>query len=276
MYCLFNISFFILGLVVGSFLNSVIYRIYKKESIFFPRSHCPYCNHKLIWKDLIPVLSFLILGGKCRYCKKPISLQYPLVELSTGFLFMFVFRVLLNGYFLPLQGICLSAFCFSFSLFYFLISTCFLIVIFIYDLKHYIIPDKIVYPAILVSGIWYLVSGIFFGLYTNYQILNAIYSCLGASLFFFLIWFLSRGKWIGFGDVKLVFFMGLFLGFPNILVALFLAFLIGAIIGLGFIFFKKKDLSSEIPFGPFLVTGTFIALFFGRELINWYLNFLNW
>jgi len=272
MYCFFNISFFILGLVVGSFLNSVIYRIHKKESIFFPRSHCPCCNYKLTWKDLIPVLSFLILRGKCRHCKKPISFQYPLVELSTGFLFLLIFNFQ-PSFFNQFLIFNFQNFIF---LIYLLIISCFLIVVFVYDLKHYIIPDKIVYPAILVSGIWYLVSGIFFGLYTNHQILNLIYSCLGASLFFFLIWFLSRGKWIGFGDVKLVFFMGLFLGFPNILVALFLAFLIGAIIGLGFIFFKKKDLSSEIPFGPFLVTGTFIALFFGRELINWYLNFLNW
>ena len=270
MYYLFNISFFALGLVVGSFLNSVIYRIYKKESIFFPRSHCPYCNHKLTWKDLIPVLSFLILRGKCRYCKKPISFQYPLVELFTGIIF-----VLLLNYELRIMNYGIFNLEFFLNSLFLILNSCFLIVIFVYDLKHYIIPDKIVYPAILVSGIRYPVSGIFFGLYTNHQILNAIYSCLGASLFFFLIWFLSRGKWLGFGDVKLVFFMGLFLGFPNIMVALFLAFPIGAIIGLGFIFFKKKDLSSEIPFGPFLVTGTFIALFFGRELINWYLNFLN-
>ena len=155
----------------------------------------------------------------------------------------------------------------------------FLIIIFIYDLKHYIIPDKIIYPAIfvsgiwyLVSGIWYLVSGIFLNIYTKYEILNTIYSAFGAALFFLAIVLVSRGKWMGVGDIKLAFFMGLFLGWPDILVALFSAFFIGAIIGTGLIVAGRKKLSSEVPFGPFLVTGTFLALFSGEALTSWYLN----
>jgi leader peptidase (prepilin peptidase)/N-methyltransferase len=100
-------------------------------------------------------------------------------------------------------------------------------------------------------------------------------SALGAAGFFLVIFLISRGKWLGFGDVKLVFLMGLFLGFPKILVALFFAYLIGAIIGIGLVLAKKKTLKSEVPFGPFLVTGTFIALFFGSQLINWYLGFIQ-
>jgi len=262
-----TLSFFLLGLTIGSFLNLVIYRLKKKESFLFPGSHCLYCNHKLGWGDLVPVFSFLFLKGKCRYCGKPISIQYPLVELTTGFIFLLTFN------FLSSELIAGDSY-YYFYLLYILCSFSFLIVTFVYDLKHYIIPDKIIYPAILTSGIWYLMTGIFFSSYANHQIFNVIYSCLGASLFFFLIWFFSKGKWLGFGDVKLVFFMGLFLGFPNIFVSLFLASLIGAIIGLGLIVLKKKKIDSEIPFGPFLVFGTVVSFFFGENLINWYFSFM--
>jgi leader peptidase (prepilin peptidase)/N-methyltransferase len=152
------------------------------------------------------------------------------------------------------------------NLIYYWTIASFLIVIFVYDLKHYIIPDQVIYPAILVSGIWYLVSGIFFNLYT----LDTIYSAIGAAVFFSAIVLISRGKWMGVGDIKLAFFMGLVLGWPNILLALFLAFFIGATVGVGLIISNKKTLKSEIPFGPFLVTGTFLVLFWGNELISWY------
>lgn len=255
--------FFILffGASIGSFLNSIIYRIYTGESFLFKRSYCPNCKHKLALQDLVPLFSFIILKGKCRYCKKPISWQYPLVELATGILFLFIFNQITI---FNLQNFLLSTF-------YFLIAL-FLIIIFVYDFKHYIIPDRVIYPAILVSGTWYLVSSIFFNMYTKYYLLSTIYSAVGTASFFFLIFLFSSGKWLGFGDVKLAFLIGLFLGFPKILLALFLAFFIGAIIGIGLIIFGKKRLSSEIPFGPFLVTGTFLAMFWGQNLISWYLN----
>ena len=252
---------FILGLVVGSFLNCLIYRIKKDENFIFPHSYCSNCKHKLFWQDLIPIFNFIILKGKCRYCQKPISWQYPLVELATGILFIIVthYSLLVTGYFfysLLVTG-------------YQLLVTCFLIIIFVYDLKHYIIPNQIIYPAIGVAFIYNLIFN--YPLFTQYLLVAIL-----VAGFFFLIVFISRGKWLGLGDVKLAFFMGLFLGFPNILVALFFAFLIGAIIGIGLISFTKKTLKSEIPFGPFLVTGTLLALFFGEKLINWYLNFLKY
>jgi prepilin signal peptidase PulO-like enzyme (type II secretory pathway) len=145
-----------------------------------------------------------------------------------------------------------------------------LIIIFVYDLKHYIIPDKVIYPAIIIALIFnlqFLISNQFS--IFNYSILSAIL----ASAFFLAIVLVSRGKWMGVGDIKLAFFIGLFLGWPNILVALFLAFFIGAIIGVGLIASQRKTLKSEVPFGPFLVAGTFIALFWGQSIINWYLNF---
>jgi len=261
---------FLFGLVVGSFLNCVIYRLalpnfsLKNLGGLKNRSYCPHCKKTLSWQDLIPVLSFLILRGRCRHCRQKISWQYPLVEIATGLLFLLIFNFqfsIFNEF---------SIFNFLKLIYYWTIA-CFLIVVFVYDLKHYIIPDQIVYPAILVSGIWYFISGIF-DIYTKYEILNTIYSAFGAALFFLLIVLISRGKWMGVGDIKLAFLMGLILGFPNILVAISSAFFIGAIIGIGLMLAGRKTMKSEIPFGPFLVTGTMSAIFFGESLTNWYLN----
>ena len=249
-----NIFVFYLGLFFGSFLNCVIYRLKKKQSFLRGHSYCPACQHQLYWYDLIPILSYLLLSGKCRYCKKPISLQYPLVELATGLLFLAVFN--------PEYAI---------RSFYLLIITCLLIVVFVYDLKHYIIPDKVVFPAMAIA-FFYNLFLLLTGDYSLFQFLNMIYAAILPALFFFLIFILSQGRWLGFGDVKLVFFMGLFLGFPEILTALFLAVFLGGIIGVGLIIAGKKKLKSQIPFGPFLIIGTYLALFFGQSLINWYLN----
>jgi len=257
---LIELSIFIFGLAIGSFLNCVIYRLEVGEGFLKGRSYCPHCKHKLIWQDLIPVFSFLILKGKCRYCHQKISLQYPLVELVTGTLFLSTFQLTINNQQLTISSVLDTCFLF--------LAFCFLIIIFVYDLKYYIIPDKVIYPAIIVA--------FFYNIYqltiNNQQLtISNFLSALGAALFFLAIVLISGGKWMGFGDVKLAFFMGLFLSFPNILVALFLAFSIGAIIGLGLVISGKKSLKSEVPFGPFLVTGTFIALFWGEKLINWYL-----
>lgn len=249
---------FLFGLAVGSFLNSVIYRLEKGESPFQGRSYCPRCRHQLNWPDLIPLLSFLILRGKCRYCRKPISWQYPLVEIATATIFLLVSLTISNIY----TGV------------YLLLTSSFLIAIFVYDLKHYIIPDKIIYPAIILVffyqlfGIWNL------GNWNLSGIWNLGFGLL-PSLFFLAIILFSQGQWMGLGDFKLAVFMGLFLGWPNILVALFLAFLSGAIIGIGLIILKKKTLKSEVPFGPFLVAGTFVALFWGQSLVNCYFNFIS-
>jgi len=279
------IIIFLTGLIVGSFLNCVIYRLEslsgrpQRSSLWRAlrgKSFCPHCKHTLGWQDLIPVFSFLILKGKCRYCGKKISLQYPLVEIATGLLFVLIINyqfpkieMLSNLTIVGLLDVC----------FLFLVS-CFLIVIFVYDLKHFIIPDKIIYPAILVVFLYRLFELLKFGhwdLIGNWklEIGNFLGAAFGTAGFFLFIVLVSRGKWMGVGDIKLAFLMGLFLGFPNILIALFFAFLIGAIIGVGLILAKRKTLKSEVPFGPFLVTGTFIALFWGPTIIDWYLNLFN-
>src|SRR3989344_3516594 len=245
---------FLFGLVVGSFLNSVIYRLGKGESALKGRSYCPQCKHPLSWQDLIPLLSFALLQGKCRYCRAKISWQYPLVELGTATLFVVIFNFqfsIFNEF---------SVFQFS-TLFYLWVIASLLVVIFVYDLKHYIIPDKVLYPAIALAFFWRLLESIvnvipnligdpalwipaFAGM------TGMVLAGLGAGAFFFAIYALSKGRAMGFGDVKLALFMGLFLGWPNVLVALFVAFTLGAAVGVALILLKKKGLRSQVPFGP--------------------------
>ena len=265
----FPFFIFLTGLIVGSFLNCLIYRLalpnfsWKNLRGLRGRSYCPHCRHVLGWQDLIPVLSFFILRRKCRYCGKPISWQYPLVEISTGLIFLLIFSNFPIFSFQNLLILCCV-----------LCVACFMIVVFVFDLKHYIIPDEITYSAIITALIYQLLKIANYGLrITDFkQLTNPFFSAMGASAFFLALVLISKEKWMGLGDVKFAFFMGLLLGWPNISVALFLSFSIGAIIGLGLIIFGKKGWKSEIPFGPFLVSGTFLAMFFGGNIVNWYLN----
>ena len=245
--------FFLLGLSVGSFLNCIIYRLSVNEK---PegRSYCPKCKHNLSYKDLVPVFSYIFLLGKCRYCKKKISIEYPLVELLTGALFLLAF--ILVGT--------------SVELIFLLAVLFFFFLIFVYDLKHYIIPDFANFSLIGISFL-YLVFRTF--MESNLDVLlYGLLSAFGAFLFFFSIFYFTKGKGMGFGDVKYVIFMGFFLGFPNILAGLFISFVLGAIIGLVLIAAKRKKIKSQVPFGPFLIAGTLIAYFYGERIIETYLN----
>ena len=249
---------FLLGLAIGSFLNCVIYRFtphHKFGGGLRGRSFCPHCKHKLSWEDLIPILSFVFLRGHCRYCRQKISPQYPLMELATGLLFTMTF--------------CYFGFGLELLLWLFIL-TC-LIAIFVYDLKYYIIPDSVVFSAMAAAFFLRIVD---FENLDFFSMSNFGFGVLVAPVFFLVIILVSRGRWMGLGDVKLALLMVLTLGWPNILVAMFLAFLIGAIIGLGLIWGGKKTAKSEVPFGPFLVTGTVIALFWGEAIIDWYLQFV--
>ena len=283
-----GIFIFLIGLAVGSFLNSVIYRLAVKDTALKGRSRCPKCKHALVWQDLIPVLSFIILRGKCRYCKRKISWQYPLVEISTALLFLIIFN-------------------FQFPVFktiFLLAISCFLIVIFVYDLKHYIIPDKIIYPAVVITFIYQLFENLViknWALIENWKPFGALRlsalrlrleevvstaeplkienltpllfyfsAAFGAALFFALIVLVSKGRWMGVGDIKLAFLMGLLLGWPQIVAALFLSFFLGAVTGVILVASRRKTMGSEVPFGPFLTAAAVITLFFGERIINWY------
>lgn len=249
----FYLIIFLFGLIVGSFLNCVIYRLQAGGSFLRGRSYCPGCGHKLGWQDLIPLFSFLALRGRCRYCRKSISLQYPLVELAIGGLFVLIYSLIGDWGLIAYQ----------------MVMICFLVIIFTYDLKHYIIPDKVIYPAIGAAFLFNILNSYVIG---RQSFLEPLLAALSASAFFLAIVLVSRGRWMGVGDIKLAFLMGLILGWPQIFTALFLAFLTGAIIGVGLIILGRKTLKSEVPFGPFLVSGTLVTLFWGQKLVNWYLN----
>lgn len=247
---LYNVIIFLFGLCIGSFLNVVIMRLETGENPAKGRSHCPNCQHGLAWYDLVPVLSFLWLRGTCRYCRAHISIQYPLVELATAVLFLLIFTM--------------NAFIWQ-TIFLWVVASC-LIVIFVYDLKFYLIPDVVLFPAIGIAFVYRLVEN--FSAAPNYLLAAGL-----AAGFFLAIYLISKGAWMGFGDVKLALLLGLLLGFPHILLALFLAFLLGAIIGVAGMAVKNLGLKSEIPFAPFLILGTGIAFFWGSRLINWYMGF---
>jgi len=244
------------------------------------RSHCPKCGHVLTWHELIPVFSFVIQGGRCRQCSQSISWQYPLVELGTALIFVLIIS---NSQFLISNEFLMPNVEFLNIIYYFTIASL-LIIIFVFDLKHYIIPDKVVFPAIGLVFLYRVFEFFGFGVLLgelgelgirNLEALsNPLLSAILAAAFFASIFFVSKGKWLGFGDVKLAFFMGLFLGWPNILVGLFTAFILGGIMGIGLIVSGKKTMKSQVPFGPFLVAGTFIAMFLGNKVVEWYLNLL--
>ncbi|MDD2731521.1 MAG: prepilin peptidase [Candidatus Portnoybacteria bacterium] len=259
------------GVSVGSFLNVLIIRLAAEKKIT-GRSRCPICGHVLGWGDLVPLLSFIWLKGKCRWCRKRISWQYPLVEAASGMIFLTIFikykELIFN----------LSAAEFAGAFFYAFIASC-LVVVFVSDLKYFIIPDEIVlagcvgaffYDFILAWNFRILDLAESWKKTENWETLGVYMLCgFAAALFFMSIVILTKGKGMGLGDVKFVFLMGLVLGWPNILAGLLLAFAAGAIFGLILILFGRASMKSELPFGVFLAASTFFVMIFGNQFDIW-------
>jgi len=240
------------GAMIGSFLNVCIMRLPKGESIVFPGSHCPYCQKPIQFYDNIPLVSYLVLKAKCRYCKTPISIQYPLVEGMTAlssFLIFAKFGPSLN------------------FLFYFVFISA-LIVIAVIDLYHQIIPDVVSLPGIGVG----IIGGL---ILPNITFLNSLIGLLvgGGSLFLVatLYQWLFKREGMGGGDIKLLAMIGAFLGWKAVIMTILMGSFIGSLSGIILMMFKGKDFKYAIPFGPFLSLGAVISLFFGEQLINWYL-----
>lgn len=251
-----SIAIFILGLIIGSFLNVVVLRLKANEKFVRGRSHCDKCDHILKWYENVPLLSYVFLLGKCLKCKQNISLQNPLVELITGCLFLIVY--LINGFNIL-------------SLIFYFVVISFLIIIFIYDLKYYLILDKVSIPAIVFVFLFQIIF-LILGYQTFNHFLFVILSGVIGGAWFALQFFLSKGKWVGGGDIRLGFLMGLILGWPGILVALGLAYVGGTIILLPFVLIQKKKMKSQIPFGTFLVPATIAVMFWQGQIIEWYLS----
>lgn len=251
---------FIFGILFGSFLNCFIYRLEEGKSIWRGRSHCTQCKHQLGFLDLFPILSFVCLKGRCKYCKKKISFQYPLVEFATGFLFVLVF-IKYFGTIFAFQSLGVAAYLLLFRDFFFISS---LIIIFVYDLKHSIIPDKITLPAIAVAFIFNILLG--------FPFTDLALSAIIGGGFFFLQFFLSKGKWIGAGDIRLGVLIGIMLSWPFVLAALIVSYIIGGVVSLVLLTQKKWTLKSKVPLGPFLVIGTVLTLLYGQRIIEWYIG----
>ncbi len=253
-----TVVIFLFGLVFGSFLNAVIYRLHAGKSWVKGRSICPRCKHQLHFWDLIPVISWLALGRKCRYCSKPISWQYPLVELAVGIGFVLAYLTAMTGTD-PSHRLLLAI--------SWMIDLLFLTIVFVYDWKYYLILDAVIYPAAIIAFVINLFLGISWG--------EMLFAAIIGAGFFLLQYILSRGTWIGQGDIRLGGLMGIMLGWPGIMAALFVAYVVGSVVGVTLIMLGKKQWGGQIPFGTFLSAATFVILLYGQQILQWYLGYLG-
>lgn len=252
---LVNIFVLLIGLIIGSFLNVCISRLPKEESILFPGSHCPKCQAKINWFDNLPLISYLLLLGKCRSCREPISIRYPLVELITGLAFLL----------LSLMPNAINSLSFYFNALF--ISG--MIVAFFSDLETEIIPDEVIFCLIPISLLYHFFTG---------KIIDAL---LGAILGFLLLFSIQKfGKLVfkkdalGDGDVKLAALFGAALLWPGVLLAIFMGYLLGSIEALFLLSLKIKRMDDYIAFGPALITGAIITLFWGQNIVEWYFRMI--
>lgn len=251
------ILIFFVGLSFGSFINALVWRTRQNIRIVQGRSMCPACHRQLAWWENIPLFSFLMLGGHCRVCKNKISYQYPLVELAVGILFVivawwhgdqiiFITPELVRDWILVLN----------------------LMFIFLYDLNYGEIFDGATIPTsiLLFAFSWSM----------SWQTWPAM--AIGALVgggFFGLQYIMSRGRWVGGGDIRLGLLMGVILGWPNIVFALMLAYILGAISSLFLVATKRKDWKSATPFGTYLAVATFVAMMWGDVVMGWYVGLLR-
>lgn len=254
---LFTLWAFLLGLIVGSFLNVCIYRLPRGQSVVVPRSYCPGCGRFIRWYDNVPLLSYLWLKGRCRACRKRISFRYPLVEAVTALLSVLVCVKFGWGwaYFL-----------------YFLLLVAPLVAITFIDLEHKIIPDILSLPGLL-GGL--VTTAVVSGLSLPSALLHSLWGILaGGGVLFFISWVyerLRRQEGIGGGDIKLAAMLGAFFGWKGIFFILLLGSLLGSVIGLGLLIARRQGPQAGIPFGPFLAASALLYLFLGQEILHWYL-----
>jgi len=262
----------LLGLAVSSFLNVCIDRLPERESIVSPPSHCPACGRRLAPFDLIPLLSYILLRGRCRYCGAPIPWRVLLVESTTGLLFVllwyrygFSLRQDFGEPFGSAQDR-LSRAAQGEPLWLLLATlyTCFFIVIFFIDLEHRLVLNRVIYPAIVVALLFVPFTP---GHSAKELLLGGL---IGFALLFLIAFVYPAG--MGVGDVKLATFIGLVVGFPSVFVALLLSFVAGGLVGGGLLLSGLKGRKDPIPFAPFLVAGGMVAMLYGREIMDWYLR----
>lgn len=261
--CMVMLMLVAAGLLLGSFVNALVWRLHKRRNWVSERSECLQCHHTLAAKDLVPVFSWLALRGKCRYCHKPIP-DSPLVELTVPFLFVASYV----WWPLPLEGA---------GLFSFVVWLAFVVgfvALSVYDLKWFLLPNVIVFPLIALAVLQVLATWLLF----DGQAGDALQAAASAALLsgiFFLLHLFSKGKWIGFGDVKLGIVLGLLAATPaKAMLLLFLASLMGTLVTLPLILTGKAHRKSLLPFGPLLIAATVVVVLWGTEVVGWYTDLL--
>lgn len=274
LYLYIDFVVFVFGAVVGSFLNVCIHRMPNEESIVSPPSHCPRCGRRIRWIDNIPLISYVALRGKCRHCGAPITPRYVLVEFLTAILFLWVWLRLTPWEHPPLYGIDF----FKVPIYWLVIAG--LIVATFIDFEHYIIPNEITWGGIVVGLV---LSGIHPRLMDTSSSLIALWrSFLGilvGGVTLLAIAFVGekifKKEAMGMGDVKLIAAIGAFLGWQATLFTIFVSSLFGGVVGLILVLGSKKGWQSRIPYGPYIALGALLWMLYGREVMNWYWNFIQ-
>jgi leader peptidase (prepilin peptidase)/N-methyltransferase len=240
------------GLMMGSFLNVCIHRLPLGESIVLPASHCPRCMHPLRWHDNLPLIGYLVLRGRCRHCREPISIRYPIIELATGMLFIAVYVVYGPGWVMVQRLVFGSA----------------MIVLFMIDLEHQILPNVITLPGIVI--------GLAFSVILPPGVRDALIGIAAGGGVLYLIaeaWYRLRGEdAMGMGDVKMLAMIGAFLGWKLMIVTLLLSSTVGSIVSIALIGGGRATMKTRVPYGVFLAAGALVAAFVGDRMIEWYLS----
>jgi leader peptidase (prepilin peptidase) / N-methyltransferase len=234
------------GLIVGSFLGVLIDRLPKGQDVIWGRSHCDFCKRNLRWYELIPVFSFVVLRGRCLRCKKKLSFLYPVIELITAAGFGLLY-VVWGASMLTYIGT--------------LIVFCSLVVIVFADFQYQIIPDSMIVLGLVGTALWLFLN------IPPRELPSYALAGVGAAAFFYILWRVTKGRGMGFGDVKLALFLGLILGYPGIVISLYIAFLTGAAVGVILILTGGKTLKSKIAFGPFMVFGALGSILFQKHIL---------
>ncbi|HVX47980.1 MAG TPA: prepilin peptidase [Candidatus Saccharimonadales bacterium] len=256
----------VVGLVLGSFINALVWRTHEGLSVAHGRSMCPHCKHTLGAADLVPVLSWLMLRGKCRYCKKPISAQYPLVELATGGLFVASYIWWPEAFSNPQKAV--------FVLWLIILTG--LIALAVYDLKWFLLPNRLIYPVAMIAIVQAAVAIADAGS-PGTALLNTVLGLIVGGGIFYVLFQVSKGKWIGGGDVKLGALLGLIVATPGrAILFIFFGSLLGSLVSAPLLARGDLKRTSVIPFGPFLIIGGIITVLFGGDILHWYQRvFLN-
>jgi len=265
-----SLMIFLMGVCMGSFVNMLVFRTMFEKQIprtnnqetNRKRSFCDFCGKQLNWWNNVPVLSFLFQKGKSQCCHKKLDVSYPIVEIITGLLFLLNFQFSIFNF----QSI------FNFEFLILNLITVLVIYSAVYDAKTMYLPDWSTYTLIFLAII-YQIIGRPVGPPMLY-LLNIVYAAIGASGFLLLLYLITKGKGMGLGDVYLALFMGLLLGWPKIILAFYIAFIVGAIWGIILLILKRKKIKSEVPFGPFLLFGTMVVWYFGDKIMYYVLSIM--